>query len=78
MTQDKLRAGMLKFRKTTGASQYELAKFAGLARSQVSEFECGHIDLSPEQLEAVKDAMWKIWADRLATTAGAVPCAKTD
>jgi len=52
LNQDEIRIRVQRV-KVTGSSQYRVAKKAGMGRTRLSLFENGHIDLRPEELEAL-------------------------
>ena len=58
--QEQVRDLLRTIRRKAGIAQFKLAKLTGIARSQLSEFESGYIDLSPEKLAAVKLALIEV------------------
>jgi transcriptional regulator with XRE-family HTH domain len=63
--QEHVRELLRTIRRKAGIPQFKLAKLARMSRSQLSEFESGYIDLSPEKLAAVKRALNEIAGQQL-------------
>jgi transcriptional regulator with XRE-family HTH domain len=57
MDQNQVRAQVQQVRKTIKWSQYDLARTSGIGRTRLSLFENGHIDLRPEELNALQCAL---------------------
>jgi len=57
MDQNQIRAQIQHVRKTIKWSQYDLAKASGIGRTRLSLFENRHIDLRPEEVNALQAAL---------------------
>jgi predicted transcriptional regulator len=69
--QGKDRDMLRKMRRGLGIRQVWLAKQTGIYRTKLSEFESGHLELTADELQKVKDAVGRVVRER--SEAGTLP-----
>jgi predicted transcriptional regulator len=59
-SQAEVRTRLVKFRRTTGITQYEVATALGISQTMVSGFELGRVELRLDQIKSLREWMQRV------------------